>query len=160
VESAEIKTLKKELPADIESVSRLVIGKAIDVHRELGPGLLECIYEDALVYELGQTGVEVWQQVEVPVRYKDTVLRAQRFDLIIGRCIVVELKSVLTVNDIWRAQLLSYLRATGLPLGLLLNFNVRLLKDGLERVYNERSRSPFRLDPTFAPSASSSRPSR
>jgi GxxExxY protein len=151
--------VRRELPPEIESVSHLVIGRAIEVHRELGPGLLEGLYEDALIYELRRTGVDVWQQMEVPIRYKDTVLRPQRFDLIVGRCMVVELKSVTRLNEIFSAQLLSYLRATGLPLGLLLNFNVRLMKEGIERIYNERSQPPYRIDLPSDPSRSS-RPSR
>ncbi len=148
--------VQKELPPELESLTHRVIGCAIEVHRELGPGLLEKIYEDALVYELLQAGLEPRRQVAIDIRYKTTILRGQRLDLIVNDLLVVEIKSIAEVLDVHRAQTLSYLRAAGLPLALLLNFNTTLLKAGLDRIFNERA-----LANSFPPlSSSSSRPSR
>lgn len=142
-----------DLPLEVEELSHSIIRCAIEVHRELGPGMLEKIYEDALVYELNHLGIAVRQQVEIVVPYKTTTLRGQRIDLIVDGLIIVELKSVAQTTDLHRAQLLSYLCATGLPLGLLFNFNVTWLREGLDRVFNERATA------CLAPS-STSRPSR
>lgn len=150
--------IEKELPREIELLSHKVIGCALNVHRELGPGMLESLYEDAMIYELGLAGVPVQRQVEIGVPYKGTVLRGQRLDLVVGETIIVELKSVTKVLDVHKAQLLSYLRACRTPVGLLFNFNVTWLRDGLFRIYNERATPPF---PSIipVPSSSSSRPS-
>lgn len=143
---------KGDLPRAIEELSHRVIGCAIEVHKELGPGLLEKLYEDALIYELRDAGLVVAKQVEIVLPYKATKLRGQRLDLLVENQLVIELKAVSLVTDLHKAQLLSYLRAAGLPLGLLLNFNVTMLKNGLTRILNERAipASPSR----------SSRPSR
>jgi GxxExxY protein len=127
-----------ELPPAIEEVGRRVIGCAIEVHRHLGPGLLEKLYEDALVHELTRTGMSLARQVDLAVAYKDIILRGQRLDLIVEGCVVVELKAVAETLPVHGAQLLSYLRAADMPLGLLLNFNMTTLKDGIKRVCNER----------------------
>ncbi|HRQ74105.1 MAG TPA: GxxExxY protein [Phycisphaerales bacterium] len=146
--------VSKELPAEIELISHRVIGCAIEVHKELGPGLLERLYEDALVYELREAGIRVEQQLEIIVPYKGVELRGQRLDVLVEGCLVVELKAVSQVTELHRAQLLSYLRAARLPLGLLLNFNVTWLREGLHRVFNERA------IPMESSSSHSSRPSR
>lgn len=135
--------VEKELPRELELLSHKVIGCALNVHRELGPGLLETLYEEALVYELVITGVPVHRQVEIEVPYKDTILRGQRLDLVVGGSIIVELKCVAKVLDVHKAQLLSYLRACRAPVGLLFNFNVTWLRDGLFRVFNERATPPY-----------------
>ena len=140
--------LSKELPAEVEQVSHQIIGCAIEVHRTLGPGLLESIYEQALIYELQQLGLSVQQQVEIRIPYKTTTLGGQRLDILVEQTIVLELKSIENILPVHRAQLLSYLRAGGFPLGLLINFNKTQLKEGLIRLINERaiknSRSPSR----------------
>ncbi|MEZ6242221.1 MAG: GxxExxY protein [Phycisphaerales bacterium] len=123
----------------IEELSRQIIGAAIEVHRTLGPGMLESIYEGALCVELDATGVTVERQAEVVIDYKGVPLHGQRIDLLVGGAIIVELKAVATIQDVHKAQLLSYLRATRLPLGLLINFNEVRLKDGIRRVINERA---------------------
>mgnify|MGYP005850170983 CR=1 FL=1 len=142
--------VSKELPTEIERISHRVIGCAIEVHKELGPGLLERLYEDAMVYELRQAGLHAEQQAEIVVPYKGVDLRGQRLDLLVERCLVVEVKAVSQVADVHLAQLLSYLRAARLPLGLLFNFHVTWLRDGMHRVFNERA----------VPASSSSRTSR
>ncbi|MCC7388362.1 MAG: GxxExxY protein [Phycisphaerales bacterium] len=143
---------KSELPPEIEELSHRIIGCAIEVHRQLGPGLLEKLYEDALVYELREAGLTVAQQVDIAIPYKSTVLRGQRLDVLVEDQIIVELKSIAQITDINKAQLLSQLRAAQLPLGLLINFNVTVLKTGLSRILNERA--------IPATASRSSRPSR
>lgn len=130
---------KGDLPIELEEMSHAVIGCAIEVHRVLGPGLLERLYEQALVYELEALGLRVERQVEIRVPYKNILLEPQRVDLIVGGRIVVELKAIEEIAVVHKAQLLSYLRMTGLPLGLLINFNEAILKNGLRRVLNERA---------------------
>jgi len=127
---------------EVERASHTVIGCAIEVHRCLGPGLLEKLYEDALVHELGLAGVAVERQKPITVHYKGIELRGQRLDLVAAGSIVVEIKAVSQLMDVHKAQLVSYLRASGLPLGLLLNFNVSTLKSGLRRVVNDRMGAP------------------
>ena len=126
------------LPQEVESLGNRIIGCAIEVHRTLGPGLLEKLYEEALVYELNASGLNTEQQVGVEVPYKATVLRGQRVDLLIDRKVVIEVKAVLEVHDVFAAQCLSYLRAGDWPLGYVMNFHARTLRDGLKRICNER----------------------
>ncbi len=150
--------VQKELPREIEEMSHRIIGRAMEVHRVLGPGLLESIYEEALMYELRLAGFDPAQQVEIVVPYKTVLLdKGQRVDIVVNGIVLVENKSVLKLHETAPAQLLSYLRATRLPLGLLFNFNVLRLKDGMHRVFNERAQPPFR--PLLTPSRPS-RPSR
>ena len=120
---------------ELNRVSESVIGAAIAVHRELGPGLLESAYEACLEFELKDRGVEVRRQVELPVRYRGVLVDAGfRLDLLVQESVVVELKAVERLDKIHEAQLHTYLRLTGLHLGLLLNFNVVRLVDGVKRV--------------------------
>jgi GxxExxY protein len=112
------------------ALSYTVIGSAIEVHRVIGPGLLESVYEMALCRELWLRGVEFERQVAVPVHYKGGVLSCDiRLDLVVKRSIIVEVKSVDKLKPVHRAQLLTYLRLQGLWLGLLINFNVEILKN-------------------------------
>jgi GxxExxY protein len=118
-------------------VSQAVIGSAIEVHRCLGAGLLESVYETALCRELWLRGLRVERQVPVRVVYKGVELESQvRLDLLVNSVVVVEVKSVDRLAPIHRAQLLTYLRLTNHAVGLLLNFNVELLKHGVRRVLN------------------------
>jgi GxxExxY protein len=118
-------------------VSQAVIGAAIEVHRELGPGLLESVYEVALCRELWIRQIRVDRQVPVSVTYKGAVLESQiRIDLLVESTVVVEVKAVEKLAPIHRAQLLTYLKLTGHTVGLLLNFNVELLRQGMRRVLN------------------------
>jgi GxxExxY protein len=124
-----------ELPR--REVSDLVIAAAIEVHRALGPGLLESIYQKAIERELSLREVPFCAQVLVPVRYKGVELDAPlRLDLLVGGCVVVEVKSVVAPEDIHRAQLLTYLKLAEVPVGLLINFNTVVLKQGIKRVVN------------------------
>jgi GxxExxY protein len=101
----------------------------------LGPGLLESVYETALAYELRKRGLSPATQVAMPVRYDGQQLESGfRVDLIVERCVIVELKSVETMNPVFEAQLLTYLRLSGVRLGFLINFGVRRLKDGIQRI--------------------------
>jgi len=119
---------------NINELSEAVIGSAIEVHRELGAGLLESSYEMALCGELSLRSIEFKRQVELPVIYKGTKLDCgYRIDLIIADLIVIEIKSVEKIEKIHEAQLLTYLKLSGPRLGLLINFNVPLLKDGIKR---------------------------
>lgn len=112
-----------------------VIAAAITVHRELGPGLLESTYETCMAAELGQEGLSFERQVEQPVFYRGVRLDCgYRIDLIIERKVVVELKSIARLEPIHTAQVLTYLKLSGHTIGLLINFNVRLLKNGLHRL--------------------------
>lgn len=115
-------------------LSEKIIGCAIEVHRNLGPGLLESLYEKAMCYEFGREGLRYKAQVVVPVLYKGTPLGEHRIDLIVEESIILELKAVEKNDPIFKAQLLSYLKITGLKLGFLLNFNVPFLKDGITRI--------------------------
>ena len=122
---------------ELDAISRDVIGAAIDVHRELGPGLLESAYEHCLAYELVERGHSIERQKLVPIQYKTTQVDAGfRIDLLVDRRIIVELKAVDGLDPIHRAQLMTYLRLTGLKVGLLMNFNTKILKNGLHRVVN------------------------
>ncbi|MBY0308555.1 MAG: GxxExxY protein [Phycisphaerales bacterium] len=143
------------LPQEIKALGNRVIGCAIEVHRHLGPGLLEKLYEEALVYELNASGLQTEQQVALAVPYKATVLRGQRVDLLVERSIVIEVKAVLEVHEVFAAQCLSYLRAGDWPLGLM-NFHARTLRDGLKRICNERWTGSPRPQPLSSLSSSSS----
>lgn len=108
------------------------------VHRELGPGLLESAYEACLAYELAQQGLSVERQKALPVRYGDVSLDCgYRIDLLVEGCVVVELKAIDALAPIHTAQMVSYLRLSGCKVGLLINFNVKVLRDGIRRVVNK-----------------------
>lgn len=123
----------------VNHFSGLVIGSAMRVHTALGPGLLESAYEACLCHELRKPGLRVQNQVELPVIYDwVTIDLGYRMDLVVEGQIVVELKCVEAINDIHRAQLLSYLKLSGKPVGLLINFHVAHLRDGIQRMVNGR----------------------
>lgn len=118
-------------------VGSVILGCAIEVHRELGPGLLESVYEVALAHELESRGLRIARQVAIPVVYKQVEFEIGfRMDLLIEDLVVVELKSVEQVTPAHRKQLQSYLRLTGKKLGYLLNFNVDIMKSGIVRSVN------------------------
>ncbi len=118
-------------------VSRKIIGAAIEVHKILGPGLLESAYELSLERELQLQGLKVQRQVGLPLVYKDVKCDlGYRLDLLVENTVIVEIKSVEALNDIHMAQLLTYLKLSDRKLGLLINFNVALLKDGIRRMVN------------------------
>jgi GxxExxY protein len=111
-----------------------IIGCAIEVHRNLGPGLLESIYEKALCHEMGANGIRYENQVLIPIIYKSNKLGDHRLDLLVEGQIIIELKAAERIEPVFKAQLLSYLKMTGKKLGLLINFNVPVLKDGITRI--------------------------
>jgi GxxExxY protein len=118
-----------------EDLTSRVIGAAIDVHRELGPGLLESAYETCLCFELNLRGIAFARQVNLPVVYKGLRIDCgYRADIIVAEKIVVEIKAVDQVVELHKAQLLTYLRITGLQVGLILNFNTAVLKNGITRL--------------------------
>lgn len=118
-----------------QELTKEIIGAAIEVHRQLGPGLLESAYEACLCYELKLRDIEVACQVPLPVRYKDVRLDCgYRIDACVRDSVVIELKSVDEITDLHKAQLLTYLRLSGKKIGLLMNFNVPVLKDGIVRI--------------------------
>jgi len=123
----------RDLPG-LSELTRQIIGAAIEVHRHLGPGLLESAYETCLAYELQERGLAFERQRALPLVYKEVRLdQGYRVDLLVERQVVVELKVVDQITPVHEAQVLSYLRFSGCRVGLLLNFNVKLLKDGIRR---------------------------
>ncbi|RDB06112.1 GxxExxY protein [Runella aurantiaca] len=119
---------------EINDITRRIIGCAIEVHKALGPGLLESAYEECLVYELQRAGLQVLRQKPVPIIYKEIHLeQGYRIDLLIEGLVVVELKSVEILNPVHEAQILTYMKFAEKKIGLLINFNVLVLKDGIRR---------------------------
>ena len=120
-----------------DEISKVVIGCAITVHRELGPGLLESTYETCLEYELKEIGLEVQRQLLLPVNYKGKLIDAgYRIDLLVNERVILELKSVEEMTKVHEAQLITYLKLSGMKLGLLINFNEAYLKNGIKRLVN------------------------
>ena len=118
-------------------IAKIVVDLCVKIHKTLGPGLLESVYEAALVYELKKLGIAVEQQIGIPVEYDHLHLDIGfRADLIIENKVIVELKSVETLLPVHKKQLLTYLKLTKFKLGLLANFNVDLMKDGIVRIAN------------------------
>jgi GxxExxY protein len=121
----------------VNDISGAIVDAAIQVHRDLGPGLLESVYESVLAYELEQRGLSVQRQVAVPIQYRDLhIADAFRADLIVNKQVIVELKSIEQVAPVHKKQLLTYLRLTNLQVGLLLNFGCEVMKSGIHRVAN------------------------
>ena len=118
-------------------ISSIIIGCAIDVHKQLGPGLLESAYQECLLYELRQSGLEVVKEKPMPVVYNEIKLNhGYRIDLFVEDKVVVEIKTVEAFTDVHSAQVLTYLRLGNYKLGLLLNFHVTMLKHGIKRIIN------------------------
>jgi len=118
-------------------ITESIIGAAIDVHNELGPGLLESTYETCLAFELAQRGLKLEQQKSLPVIYRKINLNCSyRMDLVVEDVVIVEIKTVDRLAPIHQAQMLSYLKLSGFKVGLLINFNVRVLRDGIRRLVN------------------------
>ena len=129
--------MRVTVPDTIEALARSAVDSALAVHRALGPGLLESAYRDCLQIELASRGHQVEREQILPINYRGhTIPRAFRADLLVDRELLLELKAVETLLPVHRVQLVTYLRLLRLPLGLLINFNVPLLKDGLQRVLN------------------------
>lgn len=125
---------------NLNELTRLIIGKAIEVHRALGPGLLESAYHQCLIYELQMAGLKVEVEKPLPIIYKEIKLdKGYRADVLVNDTVLVEVKSVSTLTEVDQAQVLTYLRFSEYPIGLLINFNVLLLKDGLRRFVKNTS---------------------
>jgi len=140
---------------DLNKITRGVIAAAIEVHRHLGPGLLESAYQECICYELGQIGLAFAREVHLPLSYKGLQLECNyRLDLLVEDEIVVELKSVEQILPVHSAQLLTYLKAANKQIGLLINFHVPVLKNGIKRMVNEYK------DPNCSPSSSLRFPQR
>jgi GxxExxY protein len=126
---------ERSLPPEVEELAHSVIGAALEVHRVLGPGYIEVVYEQALCVELELRAISFVRQPVIQVGYKGKVVGEGRLDLLVGDSLVVELKAVDALTQVHSAQVVSYLKATRRPLGLLINFNVPLLKaGGIKRV--------------------------
>ena len=123
-----------EFQEERDSLTEKIIGCTIEVHRTLGPGLLEKTYESALCVELQLAGLKFQRQLVVPVVYKGQPVGDYRLDLVVENLVIIEIKSVDRFDSVFEAQLLTCLKITGLKRGLLLNFNSRLLKDGIKRL--------------------------
>lgn len=128
---------KVSIPPQVEVLATAAVNAAFDVHKELGPGLLESVYEAAFVHELGMRGIRYRRQVPVPVTYKGSLLELGfRADVLLDDRLLVELKAVEQLVPLHKAQTITYLKVLGLPLGMLINFNEVLIKDGIHRVLN------------------------
>lgn len=125
------RALVGDLPEN--AITERIIKCAIEVHRQLGPGLLENVYEEALAIECELEGLHVIRQVKIPVQYKGRAIGEYRLDLLIENLVIVEIKSVERYDPVFEAQILTYLKITGKKVGLLINFNSRLVKDGIRR---------------------------
>jgi len=131
----------------LDGITRKIIGAAINVHRALGPGLLESAYETCLAFELQQLGLKLERQNPLPICYRGITLDCgYRLDLVVEDSVIVEIKATEGLLPVHQAQVMSYLRLTGLRVGLLITFNVPVLKRGLKRIVNDFP------DPTRAPS--------
>ncbi|MDP2423276.1 MAG: GxxExxY protein [Bacteroidales bacterium] len=122
---------------DENELSKIIIGCAIEVHRQLGPGLLESAYQECLLYELKIKGLNVQKEKPMPIIYKDIKLdHGYRLDLLVENKVVIEIKTVEALNEVHTAQVLTYLKLGDYKLGLLLNFYVSILKNGIKRIIN------------------------
>ena len=126
---------------DIEEIGRNIVHSAIKVHKALGPGLLESVYQKCLAYELDKTGLKVACEVPIPVKYeKVSIDLGFRIDMMVQKAVIIENKTVERLLPIHEAQLLTYLKLTNFKLGFLLNWNVPLMKDGIKRMVNNLNR--------------------
>jgi GxxExxY protein len=117
-----------------EEIAKIIVNSAFKVHRELGPGLLERVYEVCLAYEIKKAGLEVKSQIDVPIVSDGVVLKEKlRLDLMVENSVIIEVKAVELINPVWQAQIISYLKLTNNRLGFLINFNVPLIKNGIKR---------------------------
>lgn len=129
---------KEGVMKKINDITEKIIGAAMAVHRELGSGLLESAYEACLAYEIAKSGLSVERQKELPVKYRNVKLDCgYRIDLLIEDKVIIEIKAIDKLAPIHTAQLLSYLKLSGCKVGLLINFNVKVLKDGIRRLIND-----------------------
>ena len=129
------KKVFEPISPDVEKIGKAVLDAAFKVHTALGPGLLESVYETTVAYEIRKGGLLVETQVAMPIIYDNTKLESGlRLDMLVEKCVIVELKSVEKMNPVYEAQLMTYLRLSKIRLGFLINFNVAHLKDGIKRM--------------------------
>jgi GxxExxY protein len=122
-----------------EEIARIVVNSAYKVHKELGPGLLERVYEACLTHEISKSGLEVKRQIDLPIVYDGIIFNeCLRLDLLVEDLIIIEIKAVEQTNPVWNAQIISHLKLTNHPLGFLINFNVPLIKNGIKRFINTK----------------------
>jgi len=127
----------KELTQHEELIGKAIVNASYKIHKELGPGLLEKVYEVCMAHELRKAGLDVKRQIDVPIVYDGIQFdEGLRLDLLVNELVIVELKAVELVNPVWEAQIISHLKLTGLNLGYLINFNVPLIKNGIRRYKN------------------------
>jgi GxxExxY protein len=132
----EFKARNNETDPELDRLTERIIGACIEVHRELGPGLTENFYEAALCHEFDLRGITYQRQFPIAVKYKDAEIGNTRIDLIVDNRVIIELKSCEGLTSVHRAQLMCYLQITRIKVGLLINFNVAILTDGIKRVVN------------------------
>jgi GxxExxY protein len=126
-----------ELSEEINNLSYQIIGCAIEVHKILGPGLLESAYQKCLIFELKKAGFKVEKEISLPITYKSIELNhSYRIDILVNNQIVIELKTVEELTEVHKAQVLTYLKLGNFPLGLLINFNSKILKNNIKRYIN------------------------
>lgn len=144
--NAEIAEKKMRNAEVLNGITQRIISSAITVHKKLGPGLLESTYEACLAFEMARSGLNAQRQKSLPVIYESVSLDCgYRLDFLVDDLVIVELKAIDAVLPVHLAQLQSYLRLSGCPVGLLINFHVRLLKDGIRRIVNNFPDSPRSL---------------
>ena len=123
-----------------EEIAKIIVNSAFKVHKNLGPGLLERVYEVCLAYEINKAGLVVQSQIDVPIVYDGVILKEKlRLDLIVENSVIIEVKAVEIVNPVWQAQIISHLKLTNNSLGFLINSNVPLIKSGIKRFINTTS---------------------
>jgi len=122
-----------------EEIAKIIVNSAFKVHKNLGPGLLERVYEVCLAHEINKAGLNVQSQIDVPIIYDGVTLKEKlRLDLIVENTVIIEVKAVEIVNPVWQAQIISQLKLTDIQLGFLINFNVPLIKNGIKRFINTK----------------------
>jgi len=129
--------MNNSISLEEEEIGRKIVNAAYTIHKSLGPGLLEKVYEVCMAHELTKCGLIVKRQVEIPIVYDGiTFEEGLRLDILVNDRVIIELKAVELVNPVWEAQIISHLKLTGRQLGYLINFNVPLIKDGIKRFVN------------------------
>lgn len=126
-----------DISSEEERIGKVIVNASFKIHRSIGPGLLEKVYEVCLAHELRKAGLDVKRQVTIPIQYDGICFdEGLRLDLLVEDKVIIEIKSVEQVNPVWEAQIISHLKLTGLSLGYLINFNVPLIKNGIRRFRN------------------------
>lgn len=124
----------QSLSEEEENIGKAIVNAAYKIHKELGPGLLEKVYEVCMAHELSKAGFSVQRQIDIPIVYDGISFNeGLRLDILVNELVIAELKAVETVNPVWQSQVISHLKMTGLRLGYLINFNVSMIKEGIKR---------------------------